>query len=143
MVPLMPSFLRTLLLALLLPALIVPDGITVCLHRLAGMTPPSACDSCCGEAKVEDSTPGPGAPLPEVVGATAEECCKSGCESCCVVVPDTEPSKRSHDEIAAPALVATHAPSFELPEARPVALRRESTAVRSFHRATISLPLRL
>src|SRR5688572_933272 len=139
----MPSLLRTVLLALLLPALIVPDGITVCLHRLAGMTLPSECGSCCGQAKGEVATPVPGAPLPDTVDAATRDCCESGCESCCVVVPDHEPSKRSHDEIAAPALVATRAPSFDLPVAPSVSPMRETTAVRSFHRATISLPLRL
>jgi hypothetical protein len=93
------SKLRTLLLALTFPVLLLPDGIVVCLHRLAGRSERAErCGSrCCSTSSEPDGGP---------------SLSKEGCEECCVAVPETRrsldpaPAQRGPERLAATFVLA-------------------------------------
>jgi hypothetical protein len=127
--------LRTLLLALLFPALLMPDGISLCMRRLLGEPATrSCCSPCCRHARAPKS------------GTTLDS---SDGHDCCVAMPASDRAveraakKLSEESLAAP-IVATLPPSFA------VAPRLDALALApgSFHDpprfvVRISLPLRL
>ena len=89
--------LRTLLLSLLLPALTLPEGVTVCLRRLAGEAPTPACCARCAVRAPRD--------------AHAPRLAPDACVSCCLAVPEGE---RSLDPVAGKRRAETLEPILHL-----------------------------
>ena len=84
----MPSW-RALLLAFLLPAVVLPDGMTVCLMRFFGQRQsPGCCVTCCARSQPPAKTPQFGAPR---------------CAHCCLDLPA---AARALDDAKAPVASA-------------------------------------
>lgn len=128
--------LRQLLLTLLLPALVLPDGITVCLQRLAGRSPVKVSRTCCCARNGATR-------LPSLVA--------DACRDCCIQVPATERSlDPTTKKLGDDALAATSTPIAALtlavaPEP-PLATDLVARSCRTLHPppiVPILLPLRL
>ena len=134
------SSLRTLLLALLLPVLVLPDGMLLCLRRLVGEAEASTRDSCCTRCCDRDAAP---------EGPVMREL-DPRCMHCCIVVPATDRSidtaPRKCEDALAPALVLAPPPQSALLELSTSLWRPLSDHDPGFARAAappITLPLRL
>ncbi len=128
--------LRQLLFAMLLPALVLPDGITVCLQRLAGRSPVKVSRTCC--CAREGATR-----LPSLVA--------DACRDCCIQVPSTERSldpttKKLGDEALAATTAAVGALTLAVAPEPPLATDLFARSSRALHPppiVPIQLPLRL
>jgi hypothetical protein len=135
--------LHALLLALVLPALLLPEGVTLCLKQLVGdALPASCCESCCTHATAQ--------PVASR-DANGPSVAPDEHAPCCVTTPATErtldPTTRKvdHDLLVAVTVVAAPLPAgiaVEPPFAPDVAARSRA----AFHPpqvVPITLPLRL
>jgi hypothetical protein len=136
----MPRF-RSLLLALFLPALLLPDGMTLCLRRLVGDLTVDAerdagcCVRCCAKSPIDP--------------ATARLRDAEVCVDCCVHVPPTgrslEPTSRKCSDVATPLLAISPPPFAPAPRAAPTrfALDASGRGPPLAAAVPITLPLRL